>query len=282
MRSLLHRSLLHRSLLHRALLGAAVVALGLGLAGPAHAAAETSKVYVVHGIPGTPVDVYVNGTKTLDNFQPKDVAGPLDLPAGDYDLALTAPGQPLASAILSVKDAAVPGGANISLVAHLKADGNPTISAFANDLSKTAAGKARLVVRHAAAAPAVDVRAGGTPVFDNLSNPKEAKGDLAAGGVNADVVAAGTDTIVLGPTDLELAEGTATVIYAIGSLDKKSLDVVAQSFTGLDSAPGGVPAGDGGLVDTGGPAWPMYTLVAGAAILILGGAARLAIVRARR
>src|SRR5687768_8037844 len=85
------------------------------------ALAATSQVSVVHGIPGTPVDVYVNGEKTLDNFQPGKIAGPLSLPEGDYDLALTKPGEALDQAILKVDNAAVPGGANLSLVAHLTA-----------------------------------------------------------------------------------------------------------------------------------------------------------------
>ena len=80
----------------------------------------------MHGIPDTPVDVYVNGKKTLDNFKPGDVAGPLNLPEGEYDIALTKPGEPIGSAILKVDNAAVPGGANISLAAHLDAAGKPT------------------------------------------------------------------------------------------------------------------------------------------------------------
>lgn len=262
-----------------AVLAAAAVAL-IGAA-PAHAAAATSKVYVVHGIPGTPVDVWVNNVKTLPNFQPKDVAGPLDLPEGSYNLALTAPGAAdTSAAILKVDGAAVPGGANLTLVAHLKADGSPTITPFVNDVSPVGAGKARLVVRHTAAAPAVDVRAGGTPVFSNLTNPNEAKADVAAGSLSADVVAAGSTTVVLGPTTLNLAEGTSTIVYAIGSLDKKTLDVVAQVITGLHSAPGGVPTGSGGLADTG-PAWWLYAL---AALLIvgIGGGVAARTVKARR
>ncbi|HEX6872718.1 MAG TPA: DUF4397 domain-containing protein [Micromonosporaceae bacterium] len=251
----------------------------LGLTTPANAAA-TSKVYVVHGIPATPVDVWVNGAKTLSNFQPKDVAGPLELPEGSYDLALTAPGQPLASAILTVNDATVPGGQNISLVAHLKTDGQPTITPFVNDTSTVAAGKARLIVRHTANAPAVDVRAGSTPVFQNLTNPNEAKGDVNAGTVSADVVAAGTSTVVLGPTDLNLAEGTATIVYAIGSLDAKTLDVVAQVLTGLHSPPDSVPSGTGGLADTGSSWW--LVALAAAALLVAGGVTRLVMVKARR
>jgi hypothetical protein len=266
-----------RSLSRRAF--AAGVALSAGLAGgvvlasPGYAAQTTSQVYVVHGIPGTPVDVYVNGEKTLDNFQPKDVAGPLELPEGTYDLALTAPGDPLSSAILTVDDAAVPAGANISLAAHLTADGAPTITPFVNDVSPIAAGEARLIVRHTAAAPAVDVRAGGTPVFTNLTNPNEAQADLPAGTVSADVVAAGTSTVVLGPTDLDLAEGAVTIVYAIGSLEDQTLDVVAQTISGLDSAPAGVPGGTGGLADEG-SSWWGYAVGAVALLALAGVAAR--------
>ena len=227
----------NRSLPRRAL--AAGVALAAGLAGgvvlasPGYAAAEPSQVFVVHGIPGTPVDVYVNGEKTLDNFQPKDVAGPLELPEGSYDLALTAPGDPLSSAILTVDDAAVPAGANISLVAHLTTDGAPTITPFVNDVTQIAAGEARLIVRHTA----------------------------------------GTSTVVLGPTDLNLAEGTVTIVYAIGSLEDQTLDVVAQTIPGLDSAPAGVPSGTGGLADEG-SSWWGYAVGALALLALAGVAAR--------
>ena len=72
-------------------------------ASPAFAA--SSKVSVVHGIPGQPVDVYVNGTKTLSNFQPGKVAGPLKLEEGSYDIVLTKPGDPVSSALLKVDNA---------------------------------------------------------------------------------------------------------------------------------------------------------------------------------
>ena len=66
-------------------------ALAAGFIAPAQAiSATTADLSVLHGIPDTPVDVYVNGELTLDDFQPGDLAGPLDLPAGDYEVALTA------------------------------------------------------------------------------------------------------------------------------------------------------------------------------------------------
>ena len=266
------------AMFRRVAAGGAVAALtfaGVGAATMSPAYAASSKVSVVHGIPDTPVDVYVNGEKTLNNFKPGDVAGPLTLPEGEYDIALTKPGEAIDKAILKVDDAAVPGGANISLAAHLSADGKPQITPFVNDVSKVGAGKARLIVRHTAAAPAVDVRAGGTPVFEDLTNPKEAKADVAAGSVKADVVLAGTDTVAIGPADLNLKEGTATIVYAIGSAEAKNLSVVAQTINGLHSAPGGVPSGTGGQAGTGVDTW-WYVLAGAGVLLLVGGGARVA------
>jgi len=257
---------------------ALLAAFGATLAVATPAQAADSKVSVVHGIPGQAVDVWVNGNRTLQNFQPKQVAGPLSLPAGQYDIVLTKPNDPITSALLTVNDAQVPGDANISLVAHLNAGGQPTLTPFVNDTSRVGAGKARLVVRHTAAAPGVDVRAGGTPVFTNLTNPNEQKGDVNAGTVSADVVLTGTTTVALGPTSLNLGEGTATIVYAIGSAQGNSLDVVAQTITGLHSAPGGVPSGSGGLADPNMTLW--YLLAAAAALLLVAGSRRL--VAARR
>jgi hypothetical protein len=260
-------------------LAAFVAFAGIAFFAAPASAASTSKVSVVHGIPNTPVDVYVNGKKTIDNFQPGKIAGPLTLPAGSYDIALTKPGEAIGKAILKVDNAKVPGGANISLVAHLTADGKPVITPFVNDVSKVAAGKARLIVRHTAAAPAVDVRAGGKPVFTKLTNPNQVKADLAAGTVSADVVLAGSDTVVLGPADLNLKEGTATIVYAIGSASDKTLGLAVQTITGLHSAPGGVPSGSGGLADRG-LSLPVYGLALAGLLLVAVGGRKL--VAARR
>ncbi|MFC8614790.1 DUF4397 domain-containing protein [Micromonospora purpureochromogenes] len=272
------------SIFRRVAAGGAVAALtfaGVGAVTMSPAYAASSKVSVVHGIPDTPVDVYVNGKKALDNFKPGDVAGPLSLAEGAYDIALTKPGEAIDKAILSVDDAEVPGGANISLAAHLDEAGKPKITPFLNDTSKVDAGKARLIVRHTAAAPAVDVRAGGTPVFEDLTNPNEAKGDVDAGTVKADVVLAGSDTVAIGPADLTLKEGTATIVYAIGSAEAKNLDLVAQTITGLHSAPGGVPSGTGGQAGTGVDTW-WYVLAGAGALLLVGGGARVATARTGR
>lgn len=259
----------------------AVVAAGAALvanAGPA-SAQDTSQVSIVHGIPGQEVDVYVNGEVTLEGFAPGEIAGPLELPAGSYDLAVTAPGgDPDTDAIISADGVEVPGGANLSVVAHLSEGGEPTLTPFVNDVSALAAGEARLTARHTAAAPAVDVRAGGEPVFTGLTNPNEAVADLAAGTVEADVVLAGTGDVVLGPAELNLAEGTATIVYAIGSAEEQTLDLVVQTIEDLQTPPGGVPSGSGGQAATGiAAAW--YVVAGLGAALVLAGLYRLGTTR---
>jgi hypothetical protein len=250
----------------------AVVAVVLGLAAAAPAQAQgASQVFVVHGIPDQPVDVYVDGEAVLSDFQPGEVAGPLELAAGSYDIAITAPGDPVSDPIVSVDGAEVPADANLSLVAHLDEGGDPALTPFVNDVSQPAAGDARVTVRHAAAAPAVDVRVDGEPTFTDLTNGDEDSADVPAGTISADVVLAGTSDVVIGPADLTLDEGTLTVVYAIGSADEDTLDLIVQVIgTG---APTGVPAGTGGVAATGlTVGW--YLLAGLGALLVVGGAFR--------
>lgn len=220
----------------------------LGLLTPATAAtAGNAAVSVLHGIPDTPVDVYVNGELTLDDFQPGDLAGPLDLPAGDYEVALTAPDATDDSApVLGPVTLTVETDMNYTAVAHLDESGAPTVTPYVNDTSPTAAGEGRLTVRHDAAAPAVDVLAGGTPVIEGLANPDEASLDLPAGTIEASVAAAGTTDPVIGPAPVEVQEGVLTIVYAWGSLEDENLDIAVQTIAGLHSAPDGVNSGTGG------------------------------------
>ncbi|MFQ1003093.1 DUF4397 domain-containing protein [Modestobacter sp. SSW1-42] len=248
-----------------ALVAGTTGALALVLASATGAsAAENATVSVLHAVPDTPVDVYANGEELLSDFQPGTLTDPLSLPAGEYDLAVFPAGADPATATPAVKadDVAVPAGANATVVAHLSADGTPTLTPFVNDLSAVAAGDARLTVRHTAAAPAVDVRAGGQVVVPGLTNPEEASLTVPAGTVSADVTLAGTGTVAIGPADLTLAEGTATAVYAWGSGDA-GYQLAVQTFSGLHSSPSGVPGGSAGLAtDDAGLPLPVVALTA--------------------
>ncbi|HKJ55388.1 MAG TPA: DUF4397 domain-containing protein [Nitriliruptoraceae bacterium] len=234
----------------RALVPAAALA-GLILAPTAASAQDaTGTVTVVHGIPDTTVDVFVNGDLTLDDFEFGTVTDPLELPAGDYTFDITAPDAADNSDPILTADATLEAGANVSAVAHLTEGGDPTATLFVNDIDTIAAGEARVTVRHTAAAPAVDILAGGDVLVPDLSNPNEAVADVPAGDYDLAINAAGTDTEVLALPGTTLAEGTNTIAYAVGSLDGGSFEILVQAISGLHDAPEGVPAGDAGLADS--------------------------------
>jgi hypothetical protein len=241
--------------------GAVGAAGALVLVATPATAADTATVSVLHAIPDTPVDVYANGERLIDDFQPGTLTDPLQLPAGSYDLALYPADAPDASGnpLLSADGVAVPAGANATVVAHLTAEGQPALTPFVNDVSAVPAGQARITVRHTAAAPAVDVRAGGAVVVPGLENPDEATLTVPAGTVSADVVVAGTDTVAIGPADLTLAEGTTTIVYAWGSQDA-GYELAVQTISGGHSAPSGVPGGTAGLIDAGSLPTPVAAL----------------------
>ncbi len=151
---------------------------------------------------------------------------------------------------------------------------------FANDTSAIAAGEGRLVVRHTAAAPAVDILANGDPAFTGETNGAEGQLDLAAGTITASVVPAGeTAPVVIGPADLGVVEGSSLIVYAVGSLDDANLSVLTQSISGLGASPVLVNTGNS-PVKSGGSATSAY-LVASAAFLglVALGSRRVALVR---
>jgi hypothetical protein len=261
----------------RAVLGAVLAAgvtggLSLATAAPA-AAAENGTVYVVHGVPGLTVDVYVNGKAALTGFKPGQVAGPLSLAPGSYDVAVRKAGEAATAAPAIDKKVTLPAGANVSLVAHLSASGTPTLTAFANPVGELANGKARLVVRHTAAAPAVDILAGGKPVFTGLTNPNQQTAGVAPGTVSAAVALADSTKPVIGPADLTLKAGQVTVVYAVGSAKDSTLRLVTQSLAAAQAQmPQGVNAGSGGLAADGSGNVPVAgALILGGLMLITGG-----------
>ena len=266
--------------------GALAMAATLAFAGPAHAAEGDAQLSVLHGVPGLTVDVWVNGERTLDDFAPSTLAGPLALPAGSYDIAITAADAADASApVIGPVTVKLAAKGNYTAVANLGADGKPTANLFTNDVSQIAAGKGKLTVRHTAAAPAVDVLAGGSAVISSLSNPKEKTLTLDPGTVPAAVAAAGTTQPVIGPADVTVKEGTHTIVYAWGSLADKNLQLAVQTIDGLHSVPGSVPGGRSGAADDGtGQAAATIGFSAAGLALLLGGIAasrRVAIRRAK-
>src|SRR5919112_2008828 len=129
--------------------GALAMTAALAFAGPAQAAEGDAQLSVLHGVPGLTVDVWVNGERTLDDFTPGTLAGPLDLPPGTYTVAITAADAADASSpAIGPVDLPLAADPSYTAVAHLDASGAPTATLFTNDPSPVAAGQGRLTVRH--------------------------------------------------------------------------------------------------------------------------------------
>jgi hypothetical protein len=202
----------------------------------------TGTVYVVHGILGVTVDVYVNGGLLLGGFQPRAIAGPLELVPGDYRIQIyprsSSNGAATAPASGSVIDTtvALAAGANVSLTAQVNASGAPVLTAFANDVSAIEVGRTRLSIRHAANAPATDIRTAetGAALFSGLTSGSAGAATIPALSTRAYVALAGATAPVPGldtVSAVDFPAGRLTAVYAISSLDGSTFDLVVQPIT---------------------------------------------------
>lgn len=219
----------------RMVAAAALSAAGVSvLAAPsiAQASSGTAMITVVHGIPKVAVDVYVNNKLTLKHFVFDKVAGPLSLPAGSYALAVRAAGAKASSAPLLKATVMLKAGEDATVIAHLTTKGAPTLQAFANPTAMLGKGMARVIVRHLADAPGVDVYAGSTKVVKDLTNSHQSVLVIPAGKVKISVDVTGTKKTVIGPATFTFAAGTTTIVNAVGNAATmpSTLTVAVQSY----------------------------------------------------
>jgi len=251
---------------------AALMALAVFTAVPAMAQTEEGEVIVVHGVPDLEVDVYVNGELTLEGFQFGDVAGPLSLPAGTYEIEIYGAGaDPSADDPALTGSADLPSGAAATIAAYLEEGGSPTLGVFVENNAAIDAGNARVTARHLADFGNVDVLANDSAVFSGVGNGQGGDADVPADTYNIKITAAGDADTVAFDSDVALAEGVNTIAYAIGSVGGESFQVVTAALGDLGEAPQGVPTGTGGLSTDGLP-W-MTVLLAGLAVVAFGGGA---------
>jgi Domain of unknown function (DUF4397) len=262
----------------RLVIGLAVLVIA-AIPSPGWAKERTSTVTIVHGLPRFTADIYVDGELLLSGFEPKDATDPMELPAGDYEVAIRDAGAPEGSKPALAAELTVPGGKNLSVVAHLAEDGSPTVSVFDNDVSPIPPGKSRLLVRHQAEAPPIDVQADGQSLLSGVASGDQAGKALPAAAHDLSVVMAEGGESLTSPTTLDFEEGTAYFVYLIGSSVEETLDLMVQRVRGLHSGPSGVQTGYGGLSAEGGfPVWALILMW----FALLGLATSSVVLRGRR
>jgi predicted cupin superfamily sugar epimerase len=120
------------------------------------------------------------------------------------------------TAILEATGVELMDGKDYTAVAYLMENGTPTLGLFKNPTKPVARGAAKMVVRHTAAAPAVDVWVNGARVFTDLANGETRK-TIVPKGIYAGWVSLPGDYLpVIGPEVVKVQKGFTYQIYAIG------------------------------------------------------------------
>lgn len=240
-------------------------------------AAGTGQAYVIHGLSGKTLDIFVDGKNVCPAAKPKTVVGPLKLAAGKHVVELRDGNDVAASANFTVSD-----GSSTDLVAHALADAAaaPQVTAFSNDLAPVAGGKARLAVAHVAAAPPADIRVDGKVLFSNVANGEGLTLVVPAKTYSVDIVPTATaGDPILGPVSLKVQAGTLTRVFAIGEVSSGTMDAVVHVLKigrSGSGTPSRVATGDGGQAATqfvaggaGRLSWAALALLAAGGLLVL-------------
>jgi hypothetical protein len=211
-------------------------------------------------------DIYLDGKLLLDGFEPSETAGPLRVAAGQHavdvrEIGAAADSAPVVSVALHLRR-----GSDTSVVAHLSAGNDPTLTLFDNAFDRLPAGRSLLQVRNLGGGGPLSVRLDGR-VVGRVAFDGE-RGITTSAGRHRVAFLSPSGEVRASPTDVDLAEGRALVVYAVGSPGAGDLQLLAQSIGGLRSSPSGVLTGSGGLAAEGPPAWVILVAVASALIVV--------------
>jgi hypothetical protein len=264
----------HRTAALRVLVLLVVSVLGMASV-PASASPGVAYLTVLHGLPKFTADVYVNGKLTLDGFKPGSATQPIRLPAGTYHVAIRNVGDPATAEPVLQASLRLAGGRNYTAVAHLTGDGKASLNLFRNDVSSVPAGSSRLVVRNVADSPALRIDLDGKTRFRSLRPADQADATLPA--KTYSIAARSSDGVSVGPMPVHLDEGSAQIVYVIGSASDKTLGFMLQSISDLGSTPTTVLGGTGGAAAPASmPVWAIAVVAVAALtiVLIIGEAAR--------
>jgi hypothetical protein len=212
----------------RVLVGAILAAaLVLAFAVPAAASGGgTAKVRAFHNSPDTPpVDIYVNGAKTLSKVAYGTLSGYLEVPKGTYNIQVkVAPSGAGDPAALEADVRLGKRPTTIAAIGSLTGDGGPLQLKVLRDRDTRSRHLTRLRVAHTSPdAPAVDVQAKlfgrWVRVVRHLEFGETSGYLLApAGTYRLRIVAAGTNTVVKDLGKVRLAGSASSTAWAVGFL----------------------------------------------------------------
>lgn len=219
------------------------------------AADDSAQIVVVHGVPDLEVDILVDGAAALEGVNFTDIAI-TELPAGSYDLGVAPAGT--TDPVLSADGVEVEDGVSYSVIAHLDADGNPTLSLEANETNEGAG----IQVFHTAAFGAVDILPTEATGLEGVTNGQNAF--VATGAADVDgvgVAAAGESEAAIDLGTVTVPEDTSVLAYAVGALADDAGDEAGEDLEAPDAEHS---PGEAGLASSAMPVWVAALMALGA------------------
>lgn len=261
---------------------AALVAL-LGVSAASAQSSEAAWVRIVHASPDAPaVDIWVNGEVAISGLAFGEATDYVELPGGDYDVAVTPEGAGAEDAVIEATLTLENGMAYTVAAVGQVAEIEPLV--LSDDLTAPADGTAHVRVVHASPdAPAVDVAVAGGPVLIENLEFKADSGYLPVDAMSYDleVRPTGTEDVAIDIAGFNAEAGTVYTVMAIGLAGDGSLTVLPLVDASYSEATGGgdteetpsLPAtGAGGMADSSMSNATLLAIVLGGAAVIGGGA----------
>jgi hypothetical protein len=215
----------------------AVCVLWGGLVAPV-SADGTAFVRVVHASPDAgAVDVFVDGSKLLTNFQFGSVTGYVPVQAGAHKIQVAPTGQGAGAAVIT-QTVSVNAGIPYTVAALGTKSSGFSLEAFADD-NTVASGMAKVRVYHLSPdAGPVNVAAGGKTVITGLAYQQASDYlSVAPSSYTFNVTATQANATV--PVAADLKQGTVTGVFAVGLLNgSPKLQFVTAQVTGVPGMPG--------------------------------------------
>ncbi|MGH3486137.1 MAG: DUF4397 domain-containing protein [Nocardioidaceae bacterium] len=188
----------------------------------------TAKVNVIHGIPGAKVKVCLDGKPAIRGFTYGEKVIGAAIPAGKHRVRVVAASRSCHAPAILRDRYRLQAGKNYTLVAAVKPSGTPRLKAYGNRVNPVDKGTARLVVRHTAKAPAVNVWAGKSKLIGGRSFTwgESRTFTVPRDHYHTKVTLPGSAKPVIGPRRLGLRAGNSYQVYAVGTPGHYRLIVV--------------------------------------------------------
>lgn len=203
----------------------AKLTLVLALFSFAWAFSQTARVQIIHNSPEPTVDIYANADKLLDNFVFRTATPFIDVPAGvDITIGVAPANSTSAADAIATFPVQFEDGKTYVVVAAGVVGSTPGFNLFVNDMGQETVvdGNVGILFFHGSPdAPEVDIVAGGSPIFDDVSfGGFSGYLEVPAASYDLDVTPGNDNSTVVASyiADLSFWSGRTATVFASGFL----------------------------------------------------------------